>query len=37
MNRNSPAAILVRKGDQVPLRKGYGMAGVELGVPCDPR
>ena len=30
------AAILVRKGDQVLLRKGYGMAEVELGVAMRP-
>jgi len=30
------AAVLVRKGDQVLLRKGYGLAEVELGVPVRP-
>src|SRR3954467_770255 len=30
------AAVLVRKGDQILLRKGYGLANVELGVPMRP-
>ena len=30
------AAVLVMKGDQVVLRKGYGMANLELGVPIQP-
>lgn len=30
------AAVLVKKGDQILLRKGYGLANVELGVPVRP-
>jgi CubicO group peptidase (beta-lactamase class C family) len=30
------AAVLVKKGDEVILRKGYGMADLELGVPVAP-
>ena len=30
------AAVLVKKGDQILLRKGYGLAEVELGVPVRP-
>ena len=30
------AAVLIKKDDQVVLRKGYGMANVELGVPIEP-
>src|SRR5262249_45326153 len=30
------AAVLVKKGDQVLLRKGYGMANIELGVAMRP-
>lgn len=30
------AAVLVAQGDQVLLRKGYGLASVELGVPIEP-
>ncbi|MGZ3443829.1 MAG: serine hydrolase, partial [Polyangia bacterium] len=30
------AAVLVKKGDRVLLRKGYGMANIELGVPVRP-
>jgi CubicO group peptidase (beta-lactamase class C family) len=30
------AAVLVAKGGQVLLRKGYGLANVELGVPIQP-
>ena len=34
---NEPgAAVLVEKGGQVLLRKGYGMANLELGVPIAP-
>ena len=29
-------AVLVKKGDTVLLRKGYGMADLELGVPIEP-
>jgi len=29
-------AVLVKKGDQILLRKGYGLANVELGVPISP-
>jgi CubicO group peptidase (beta-lactamase class C family) len=29
-------AVLVKKGDQILLRKGYGLAEVELGVPVRP-
>src|SRR4051812_1339464 len=30
------AVVLVKKGDQILLRKAYGMANVELGVPMRP-
>src|SRR4051794_3354138 len=30
------AAVLVVQNEQVVLRKGYGMANLELGVPVDP-
>jgi D-alanyl-D-alanine carboxypeptidase len=30
------AAVLVRKGDQILLRKGYGLADVERGLPMRP-
>lgn len=30
------AAVLVKQGDKVLLRKGYGLANVELGVPVKP-
>lgn len=30
------AAVLVKKGDETVLRKGYGMADLELGVPIAP-
>jgi CubicO group peptidase (beta-lactamase class C family) len=30
------AAVLIKKDGQVLLRKGYGMANVELGVPIEP-
>jgi len=34
---NAPgAAVLVTKGDQILLRKGYGLADVEMGVPMRP-
>ncbi|HYG65843.1 MAG TPA: serine hydrolase [Thermoanaerobaculia bacterium] len=34
---NEPgAAVLVKRGDEVLLRKGYGMANLELGVPIQP-
>ena len=34
---NEPgAAVLLKKGDQILLRKAYGLADVELGVPLKP-
>ncbi|MGD2116625.1 MAG: serine hydrolase [Acidobacteriota bacterium] len=30
------AAVLIERGDQIVLRKGYGLADVELGVPIAP-
>jgi CubicO group peptidase (beta-lactamase class C family) len=30
------AAVLVKRGDKIILRKGYGLANVELGIPVDP-
>jgi D-alanyl-D-alanine carboxypeptidase len=34
---NQPgAAVLVQRGDRVLLRKGYGLADVEWGIPVDP-
>ncbi len=30
------AAVLIRRGDEIVLRKGYGMAHLELGVAVEP-